>query len=104
MIGRARRADNRGMRARTGSPGAVLPTALLMLAGVLATLAPTTAQAARPSSKLRVGTQALTLCASAPVAYCGTLSVPLDYSTPAGPRISIAYRFYPASAPPAPEL
>jgi pimeloyl-ACP methyl ester carboxylesterase len=100
VIGRARRADIRGMRARTGSPRAVRRAALLTLSGVLAALAPTTAQAARPSSQLRVGTQALTLCASAPVAYCGTLSVPLDYSTPAGPRISIAYRFYPASASP----
>jgi pimeloyl-ACP methyl ester carboxylesterase len=51
-------------------------------------------------SKLRLGTQTLTQCQSAPLAYCGTLSVPLDYGTPAGPQISIAYRFYPASAPP----
>jgi pimeloyl-ACP methyl ester carboxylesterase len=46
-----------------------------------------------------VGTQTLTLCATAPLSYCGTLSVPLDYATPTGPRISVAYRWYPASAP-----
>jgi pimeloyl-ACP methyl ester carboxylesterase len=58
------------------------------------------AQAARVRATLQVGTQTLSLCASAPQAYCGTLSVPLDYSTPAGPHISIAYRWYPATAAP----
>ncbi len=77
-------------------PAAALLTTLLALAGA----APATAQAAHPSAKLRVGTQTLTLCASAPVSYCGTLSVPLDYAAPTGPDISIDYRWYPASAPP----
>ncbi|HYB23914.1 MAG TPA: alpha/beta hydrolase, partial [Solirubrobacteraceae bacterium] len=44
--------------------------------------------------------QRLRRCQSAPLAYCGTLSVPLDYATLGGPHISIAYRFYPAQAPP----
>ncbi len=116
MIGRARTARVRGRSGRSRPPRAVahpaawpsaatrlptlLPPALLALAGIIAVAAPATAQAARPSPSLRVGTQTLTLCASSPTAYCGTLSVPLDYSTPAGPHISIAYRFYPASAPP----
>src|SRR5271155_418494 len=77
-----------------------LAAALLMTLLALAGATPATAQAARPSSKLRVGSQTLTLCGSAPLSYCGTLSAPLDYATPTGPRISIAYRFYPASAPP----
>jgi pimeloyl-ACP methyl ester carboxylesterase len=51
-------------------------------------------------STLVLGTQTLKLCGSSPLSYCGKLSVPLDYGTSAGPRISIAYRFYPASAPP----
>lgn len=59
-----------------------------------------TAQAARPAARLHVGTQTLKLCEDSPRAYCGTVSVPLDYATPAGPHISIAYRWYPASAPP----
>ena len=116
MIGRARTARVRGRSGRSRPPRAsalpaaspsaasrpatVLLSALLALAGIIAGTAPATAQAARPSPSLRVGTQTLTLCASVPTAYCGTLSVPLDYSTPAGPHISIAYRFYPASAPP----
>jgi pimeloyl-ACP methyl ester carboxylesterase len=58
------------------------------------------APAARAAATLRIGSQTLKLCARSPQAYCGTLSVPLDYATPAGPHISIAYRFYPASAPP----
>jgi len=56
--------------------------------------------AAHAAATLQLGTQTLTLCASAPEAYCGKLSVPLDYATPTGPHISIAYRWYPATAPP----
>jgi len=56
--------------------------------------------AARPSPlTLLVGTERLTRCETSPLAYCGTLSVPLDYAAPSGPHISIAYRWYPASAP-----
>jgi pimeloyl-ACP methyl ester carboxylesterase len=76
-----------------------------MLAAALAALAvavaaPTTARAAPPAT-LVLGTQTLTLCATAPapVSYCGRLAVPLDHGTPGGPHISIAYRWYPASAP-----
>ena len=46
-----------------------------------------------------LGTQKLRRCQSSPLSYCGTLSVPLEYGTPTGPQISIAYRFYPATAP-----
>jgi pimeloyl-ACP methyl ester carboxylesterase len=50
-----------------------------------------------------VGTQTLTLCGSGPTAYCGTLGVPLDYADPSGPQISIAFRWYPATANGTPE-
>lgn len=71
---------------------------LLACAAALATLLPAAvARAAAPT--LRVGTQTLRRCQSAPPAYCGSLSVPLDYATPSGPHITIAYRFYPATAP-----
>jgi pimeloyl-ACP methyl ester carboxylesterase len=50
--------------------------------------------------KLALGTQKLTRCQTAPLAYCGTLSAPLDYAVPTGPHISIAYRFYPATSVP----
>jgi len=50
-------------------------------------------------SSIVVGEQTLRSCASAPTGYCGHLSVPLDYHVPAGPHISIAFRWYPASAP-----
>jgi pimeloyl-ACP methyl ester carboxylesterase len=74
-----------------------------LLVPVLAALATvfvpsTAALAAQAPQTLRVGTQTLTLCASTPAAYCGTLAVPLDYGAPAGPDISIAYRWYPASS------
>ncbi len=72
--------------------------AALLAALACACLAMVPPAAAAPT--LRVGSQKLKRCQTAPPAYCGTLSVPLDYATPSGPRISIAYRFYPAQAPP----
>ncbi|MHB1569232.1 MAG: alpha/beta fold hydrolase [Solirubrobacteraceae bacterium] len=47
---------------------------------------------------LRIGGEVLRRCVSAPVGYCGRISVPLDYSVPGGPRIMIGFRFYPARA------
>ncbi len=80
--------------------------ALLVLAfAALGLCSPGSVLAAQPASSpaapatLKVGTQTLTLCGTAPPSYCGRLRVPLDYRTPAGPRISIAYRWYPATAP-----
>jgi pimeloyl-ACP methyl ester carboxylesterase len=82
----------RTLQLRAGSIGCAL---LFALGGALAASA--AARAASPS--LRLGTQRLTRCAEAPLAYCGTLAVPLDHQAAAGsPQISIAYRFYPASA------
>jgi pimeloyl-ACP methyl ester carboxylesterase len=78
-------------RAREGGRVALaLALAALVLAPGLAGASPQT---------LRVGTQKLTRCEASPLAYCGRLSVPLDYGAPSGPHISIAYRWYPASAP-----
>jgi len=57
------------------------------------------AAAAKAPSRLTLGTQTLRRCSSRPLAYCGTLAVPLDYSAPGSPEISIAYRFYPAREP-----
>lgn len=48
---------------------------------------------------LRLGSQRPARCSQTPLAYCGRLAVPLDYDSPAGPDISIAYRWYPATAP-----
>ncbi len=70
---------------------------LALLLGVSGGVAAPSASAA-PAS-LRLGTQTLRSCATAPLAYCGTLAVPLDYAAPGGPRITIAYRWYPATAP-----
>jgi pimeloyl-ACP methyl ester carboxylesterase len=74
-----------------------LPAFCCALALALAVGSPAPAGAA--PARLRLGTQKLTRCQSAPLAYCGTVSVPLDYATPGGPHISIAYQFYPAQAP-----
>jgi pimeloyl-ACP methyl ester carboxylesterase len=57
------------------------------------------AQAASAAKSIKVGSQSLERCGKNPVSYCGTLSVPLDYSVSSGPHISIAYEWYPAQAP-----
>ncbi len=93
------------MRSSASQRGAVLH--LRMLAGpllvvsLLACMARAgSAQAVAPM-KLRLGTQTLVRCGLAPLSYCGTLAVPLDHRITTGPDISVSYRWYPASAPPA---
>jgi pimeloyl-ACP methyl ester carboxylesterase len=68
-----------------------------VLAGLVLAIAPSLAGASPQT--LRVGTQKLARCQTSPLAYCGRLSVPLDYGASSGPDISIAFRWYPASAP-----
>jgi pimeloyl-ACP methyl ester carboxylesterase len=60
------------------------------------------ADASAPAT-LELGSQTLSKCATAPLAYCGSLPVPLDYSSPASPKITIAFRWYPSTATPATE-
>lgn len=84
------------------------PTALVAALGVLALLVFGTGYAraaarARPAdaaapATLELGSQTLSRCATAPLAYCGSLPVPLDYGSPTSPKLSIAYRWYPATA------
>ncbi len=86
------------------------PAALLVALGVLAFLllsagcsrAATRARNADASAPatLALGSQTLIRCATAPLAYCGSLPVPLDYRSPASPKIAIAFRWYPSTAAP----
>jgi pimeloyl-ACP methyl ester carboxylesterase len=77
----------------------------LLLAVATATVGGASAAGAQTASKpkaaatITVGTQTLTHCHSNPVAYCGTLKVPLNYSAPKSPKIGIFYRWYPATDP-----
>jgi pimeloyl-ACP methyl ester carboxylesterase len=48
---------------------------------------------------IKVGTQTLTQCRPGSTSYCGKFAVPLDYTDPGGPKIEIAYVWYPATAP-----
>ncbi|MHB8242320.1 MAG: alpha/beta fold hydrolase [Solirubrobacteraceae bacterium] len=59
----------------------------------------TSAAAHATPRRLKLGTQTLNRCGLAPLSYCGKLAVPLDRLSSASPDISIAYRWYPASAP-----
>ena len=64
-------------------------------AGVVSRVSPRAHSAAE---QLHLGSQTLRRCSAKPLAYCGTLAVPLDYASPSGPDIGIAYRWYPATA------
>jgi pimeloyl-ACP methyl ester carboxylesterase len=80
----------------------MLSTAILLSSTLVFLVCGGTADAAtraavKQATTLQLGSQTLTLCAHKPVAYCGKLGVPLDYSSPSGPDISIAFRWYPAS-------
>jgi pimeloyl-ACP methyl ester carboxylesterase len=76
-------------------------TALLLAVPTIALgLAPPAGAAAETHPGLpaiRVGSLSLTKCATAPLTYCGSLKVPLDYSSAASPDISIGFEFLPAT-------
>ncbi len=74
-----------GRPVRMGACMAV--AALLLLLASPAVAAP---------KRIVLGAQKLTLCSKAPVGYCGKLAVPLDRGASGGPRINVAYTFYPA--------
>jgi pimeloyl-ACP methyl ester carboxylesterase len=51
------------------------------------------------AATVHVGSQKLTRCQAKPVAYCGTLHVPLDWQhASTSPKIQVCYRWYPATA------
>jgi pimeloyl-ACP methyl ester carboxylesterase len=72
------------------------PAVLVAVTMVAVACSAAVASAAAPAS-IELGSQTLSKCAEAPLAYCGSLRVPLDHAQPAGPQISIAYRWYPAT-------
>jgi pimeloyl-ACP methyl ester carboxylesterase len=97
-----RRRPLRGAGSRRGLPRVAAVALVLSLAAAAPAQA---ARAGRTESagkaKLRLGTQTLSRCATRPLAYCGTLMVPLDRGAAGSPSIGIAFRFYPATAGPA---
>src|SRR5664280_3015591 len=86
-------ADRRGRRSVTRRVAA-LAAAVVSATACYATVA----HGAAPAT-LQLGSQMLSKCADSPLAYCGSLPVALDHARPAGPQISIAFRWYPASTP-----
>lgn len=83
---------------KTGRLASCSVVVLLVLAFSPGADAATRATVTQAAATLQLGSQALQLCEHKPVAYCGKLPVPLDYSSPGGPDISIAFRWYPASS------
>jgi pimeloyl-ACP methyl ester carboxylesterase len=72
---------------------------MISIALLVLVLVAGSAQAADAGTSIKVGSQTLNQCGKDPASYCGTLSVPLNYSVPSGPHISITYEWYPARAP-----
>jgi len=81
-----------------GSRIAKVVASLAMVAGIGIAASSASSAAARPAATIVVGTQTLTACGTSPTAYCGDLSVPLNYADPTGPTIKIAYEWYPAES------
>jgi pimeloyl-ACP methyl ester carboxylesterase len=81
----------------------LLTLAVAAVTCVVVSEAQATAQGTdRPASvspTIVVGAQTLKACGKNPLQYCGRLAVPLDYGDPAGPKIEIAYSWYPAQSP-----
>src|SRR3984957_17893887 len=65
-------------------------------AGLPASAAARAAVASR-AARLQVGTITLRRCAARPLTFCGSLAVPLDYSSAASPRIRVGFRWLPAT-------
>ena len=71
--------------------------AVVACTAALAFAASGAANAGGRRSQIVVGTQTLTQCGSAPLGYCGHVSVPLDYRHAAiSRRISVGFEWYPA--------
>jgi pimeloyl-ACP methyl ester carboxylesterase len=97
----------RACRSRRGaihwSP-ALLAVALTAGTGLLAAPSARASSPASPaalrqpaSPAITVGSRTLHRCARSPLAYCGSLEVPLDYSSAASPDIRIGFRWLPAT-------
>src|SRR5580698_3407325 len=82
---------------RAGLPRRLATAALSAALGVTGVAGVSANTAGAAPGSLVVGAALLHECATAPVTYCGTLRVPLDWSQPSGPRIDICYRWYPAT-------
>jgi len=59
---------------------------------------PAPAVAPRGARSIRVGSVKLTKCGTAPLTYCGSLQVPLDYASKASPDIQIGFQLLPPTA------
>ncbi len=93
------------MAGDTGGPGIALAgqgrrRLAFVAAALTAAMFAAPAQAVAAPKRIRLGTQKLTRCATAPLAYCGSFPAPLDHASPGGPYIAISYRWFPADRSP----
>jgi pimeloyl-ACP methyl ester carboxylesterase len=78
----------------------LLPAGAPVMASAATTAGAATARAqVGPAApvRLRVGRLTLSRCARKPLTYCGTIAVPLDYSSAVSPDIHIGFRWLPAT-------
>jgi pimeloyl-ACP methyl ester carboxylesterase len=81
--------------ARTWTSTLAISGLLLLGFGQAASAAPVAQRGAR---SIRVGNVKLTKCGTAPLTYCGSLNVPLDYASKASPDIQIGFQLLPPTA------
>jgi hypothetical protein len=97
---KARRFITSKVRSKVAGALAVI-AALASVSGVTAAVTSQASAASprtTPPHTIKVGTQTLTQCKPSSTTYCATFAVPLDYTDPAGPKIKIAYVWYPATS------
>lgn len=83
-----------------GTVAALAPLVVAVTVAVATVLVfePVSASAAPPTTRT-VGEVSLVRCGVAPPAYCGHRTEPLDRADPGSPGITVAFRWYPATAP-----
>jgi pimeloyl-ACP methyl ester carboxylesterase len=102
-VTRARGDRHRALRRVAGLAAAILAVTGLVAAGTVVPARAAAGRAAAPTAapaSLRLGHLTLRRCATSPLAYCGGLAVPLDYSSAASPGLHIGFRWLPATAAP----
>jgi pimeloyl-ACP methyl ester carboxylesterase len=89
--------------ARPGPPRRITALAAVLLAvsgpaaGSVTASAGTVFLSPNGTTSIRVGHASLHRCQRKPLAYCGQVAVPLDYSSPASPDIAVGFRWLPAT-------
>jgi pimeloyl-ACP methyl ester carboxylesterase len=82
---------------RAAAPAAMILAVSGSAAGSVTAAASTVIKPPNATGSITLGQASLRRCSQKPLAYCGQLAVPLDYSSAASPDITIGFRWLPAT-------